>query len=405
MTIRRLSTLLLGMALGAAAAIPARPTAAQDPDAKVQRLGPMGWIGYTELRTNLPGGRHANEATKRACMVQADGSKRRVLGLELTDKPDSWTQFSGWSPDGKLAILLRASNPSDNAALEEKQSDFRMERRTCDGYLFNLATEKLTNMTAIERVSPNNVGLSFWPGEPHRLRFLALVGGRWRPYSMDLDGKNKKDLAKESGNLVHGASISPDGKRLAYEKDGYQLFLADADGGNARHIPTGHPFNFIPMWSPDGNWVLFLAGEHYNCHPHVLSKDGKELRKVGDRKGYKGVVDFLDVPDFHQGSSDLPCWSPDSKAIYFTARIGKSVEIMRTTPDGKERQLTHSKPGVLHYHTAVSPNGQWLVFGSTRSGVRQLYVMPTDGGEALAITSVQSGHAAMWPYWQTDSSR
>jgi TolB protein len=315
----------------------------------------------------------------RACLVQADGAKRRLLAQELTEKPHSWSQFTGWSPDGKLAIIVHASNHPDNAALEEKQRDFRFEGRSSASYLFNMATEELTSFPS------SSLGT--------------------RVTNMDLDARNKKDLAKKLGNLVHGVNISPDGKRLAYEDRGYQLFLADADGGNARHIETGHPFNFIPMWSGDGNWVLFLAGEHYNCHPHVLSKDGKELRKVGDRKGYKGVVDFLDVPDYHQGSSDLPCWSPDSKWIYYTAKIGKSVEIMRTTLDGKEQQLTHSKPGALQYHIAASPSGQWLVFGSTRSGVRQLYVMPASGGEALPITSMEPGQAAMWPSWQTKTRR
>ncbi|MBN1911935.1 MAG: hypothetical protein JW818_19595, partial [Pirellulales bacterium] len=36
-------------------------------------------IGYTEFRTNLPGGRHPNVATNRACLVRADGTDRRVL--------------------------------------------------------------------------------------------------------------------------------------------------------------------------------------------------------------------------------------------------------------------------------------------------------------------------------------
>ncbi|MFN7892327.1 MAG: hypothetical protein ACK5OC_18670, partial [Pirellula sp.] len=31
-------------------------------------------IGYTELQTNLPGGRHANVRTMRATVVRADGS-------------------------------------------------------------------------------------------------------------------------------------------------------------------------------------------------------------------------------------------------------------------------------------------------------------------------------------------
>ncbi|MBI3408596.1 MAG: hypothetical protein HY040_09600 [Planctomycetes bacterium] len=79
---------------------------------------------------------------------------------------------------------------------------------------------------------------------------------------------------------------------------------------------------------------------------------------------------------------------------------------MRTSlEEGKEQQLTRSKPGTLHYHPSVSLSGQWIVFGSTRSGARNLYVIPGDGGEALAITSMQRGQAAMWNYWQADAKR
>jgi TolB protein len=386
--------------------------AAQDKDAKVRqsarsvlkRLGLTGWIGYTEYRADLPGGRHPNQASMRAFMVQADGTRRRALGEELTGKPDTWTQFAGWSPDGRLAIFYSCANKPDNAALEEKQQTFRFEGRSSDCYFFDLAIAQLTNITAPQRVSPYNTGLSFWPGDPKKLKFTALVDGRWRPFSMDLNGHNKQDLSKGSATYVYGVNVSPDGKRQAYTID-YQLFLADADGSSARHIPTGHGFNFVPQWSPDGEQLLFLAGEHYNCHPHVLNKDGKELRRVGNRHGYKGVVDILDVPDYHGGSSDLPAWSPDGKWIYYTAKVGDSVELMRTSLEGNEQQLTRSKPGTLHYHTAVSPSGQWIVFGSTCSGARNLYVMPAGGGEALAITNMQRGQAAMWAYWQAEAKR
>jgi hypothetical protein len=43
--------------------------------------------------------------------------------------------------------------------------------------------------------------------------------------------------------------------------------------------------------------------------------------------------------------------------------------------------------------------------GSNRSGVRQLYVMPAEGGAALPITGVERGHAAMWAYWQAKTKR
>jgi Tol biopolymer transport system component len=386
--------------------------AMQDDDPKVrrlaasvlQRLGLEGWIGYTAYRAGLPGGRHANQTTMRAFLVRADGTKRHALAEELTKKPDTWTQFTGWSPDGRLALIYQGANTPENAALEEKQGAFRHAGRSGDCFTFDLATKTLTNLTGVERVSQYNMGLHFWPDDPKKLVFVALIDGQWRPFSMDADGRNKKDLAKGAGGFVYGVNVSPDGKHTAYTRD-YQLFLADGDVANAGHIKTGHPFNFVPTWSPDSQWLLFLAGEHYNCHPHILRNDGTGLRKVGDRQGYKGVVAILDVHDYHGGSSDIPVWSPDGKWIYYTARVGDSVEIMRTSLEGKPQQLSHSKPKTLNYHPAVSPNGQWLVFGSNRSGVRQLYVMPAEGGAALAITGMKSGEAAMWPYWQPGAKR
>ena len=78
-----------------------------------------GLIGYTELRTNLPGGRAANVFTMRACVVQADGKGRRELAPQLITNANTWTQFAGWSPDGRQAILGVGWEISDNAAWEE----------------------------------------------------------------------------------------------------------------------------------------------------------------------------------------------------------------------------------------------------------------------------------------------
>ena len=109
----------------------------------------------------------------------------------------------------------------------------------------------------------------------------------------------------------------------------------------------------MPTWSPDGAWVLFVAGEHYDCHPHVVKADGTGLKKLASRNGYRGVIDYLDVYDFHDGSSDLPVWAPDSKSVFYTAKVGKNVELFRVTLDGKPEQLTETPAGSMHYHPAA----------------------------------------------------
>ena len=73
---------------------------------------------------------------------------------------------------------------------------------------------------------------------------------------------------------------------------------------------------------------------------------------------------------------------------------------MRVSLLGKIEQLTKTPKSYLNYHPKFSPNGEWIVFGSNRTGTRQLYVMRADGGEASAITRVKPGWGAMWPSWQ-----
>jgi hypothetical protein len=149
---------------------------------------PDALIGYTEHRTDLPGGRHANVKTRRAVVVKADGTGRRVLAEQLTREAGHWTEF-GWSPDGKAARLSRYWKSDEVGKWEEEHKTFRPigDGVRHDVYLVDLASGKATKQTP----APD---------------------------------KKKSELIK---NLVHGMSISPDGKRGAYEDPAYRLFLAD----------------------------------------------------------------------------------------------------------------------------------------------------------------------------------
>ena len=362
---------------------------------------PDALIGYTELTTNLKAGRHANIVTMRAMVVRADGTGRRIVAGELSNEPNTWTQFAGWSPDGRSAILGRGWESPENGLWEEEHKQFRFtaDRWLYDSFLVDLENGRAENLTGVERVSFYNTGLFFWPGDRSKLGFQALIDGNSHPFQMDGDGRNKRDLTAESREFAYGFSASLDGRRIAYHKS-YRVYVADRDGSNARLVETGRPFNFSPQWSPNGSHLLFLAGKNYDCHPHIVQADGTGFRKIADRGGYRGVSEFLDVPDFHGGSSDVPVWAVDGKSIFYTSRVDSGVELFRVTLHGQIERLTETADGSLHYHPQPSPDGRWLVYGSKRDGIRDLYVMSLADKREYRITSLAPGRAAMWSHWQ-----
>ena len=125
------------------------------------------------------------------------------------------------------------------------------------------------------------------------------------------------------------------------------------------------------------------------------------LRELAHANGYRGYVFFLDVYDYHEGSTDQPAWGRDGEWVYFTTRIDdRTTDIVRIHVDGRTEQLTRSAPGTLNYQPLPSPDGKWVCFGSNRAGTRQLYVTNAEGAFVYPITDVSSGWGAMWPHWQ-----
>jgi hypothetical protein len=192
---------------------------------------PDALIGYTELSTNLPGGRHANVVTMRGVVVRADGTDRRVLAQELTREPSTWTQFAGWSPDGRFAILGRGWESPENGRWEEEHKQFRFSADDClhDSFLVEMNSGRTENVTGVDRVSFYNSGLFFWPGDPSKLGFQAHVAALAE--------------AGRTGGLKSPLLLAPgaDERRKAGNAAGRELLIAIGD----RATDRGRGFAFF----------------------------------------------------------------------------------------------------------------------------------------------------------------
>src|SRR3989304_7046770 len=80
------------------------------------------------------------------------------------------------------------------------------------------------------------------------------------------EGKEKEGLPLEPTRRIEfetdegtwlSLDVSPDGRSLLLEIAG-DLYALPIEGGEARGVLTGPPFESQPRFSPDGKWIAFL---------------------------------------------------------------------------------------------------------------------------------------------------
>lgn len=107
-------------------------------------------------------------------------------------------------------------------------------------------------------------------------------------------------------------------------------------------------------------------------------------------------------------SVSSPRFSPDGKRVAFVIR---SADLKRDVFDSNVYIVSADGGEPLQFTTSQaedtdpqwSPDGRWLAFVSRRDGVPQVYVIPTSGGEATAVTRFEGGASS--PRFALDGDR
>ena len=174
---------------------------------------------------------------------------------------------------------------------------------------------------------------------------------------------------------MQSANWAPDGKSIYVYEDGHVVrvpYLTPAAGGAPQVIDTGALVDCSGNYglSPDGKWLAVSCTETKGG-PHevyLLPAGGGTPRRVTN-----GAA-----------SSFFHAWSPDSHTVAFTRGSASRADIF-TVPatGGAEARLTSD---MINDGPDYSPDGRFIYFDSSRSGVTQIWRMKADGSAAEQLT-------------------
>jgi WD40 repeat protein len=207
---------------------------------------------------------------------------------------------------------------------------------------------------------------------------------------------------------------SPNGEKLAYSNAG-DLFLAKADGSDARKLITTRNFIQHLVWSPDGSRLQFDAQENKDVGPYSLwevSVDGTGLHRflpgsrnsaccgrwTADGKYFVfqssnqiwavrrgGGLPLSEAQPTQLTSSPLsltwPLPSKDGKKLFVVGEIHRG-ELTRY--DAKSGQFSDFLGGISAEFVTGSKDGRWVAYVSYPEGA--LWRSKPDGSERLQLT-------------------
>ena len=187
---------------------------------------------------------------------------------------------------------------------------------------------------------------------------------------MNVDGSAKRPLVATSAG-EYSPAWSPDGSRVSYvvdTDDGAELYVVDVATRATRQLTFGHS-DWDPDWSPDGSQLVFTriheTEDEYRGQLFVVPASGGEPRQI--------VVD--------DGDDWSPAWSPDGRKIAFVggpAEFGY-IEVLDLA-SGIRNRLTH---GGEEWLPAWLPDGR-LTF-TDASEDDEIAVVNADGSNRARL--------------------
>ena len=265
--------------------------------------------------------------------------------------------------------------------------------------------------------SVSNEPAEFWAlplpsGPPRRIADVTGYGGKWSPdgrqlvfikgvnvYLARADGTDARKLST-GANGAGGPEFSPDSTRIRFnvfndKENSYSIWEIRTDGTNLHPLLLGWrkvPAECCGVWSPDGRYFLFLAYDN----PLLVGANIWALRESNSAfRKYPSRLFQLTAGPMLFGAMT---WSPDGKKL-FAQGLQNRGELVRY--DAQRREFVPFLSGIWATDLRFSRDGKWLAYVSYPEGT--LWRSRVDGSDRLQLTNPPV--FAALPRWSPDGTQ
>ena len=224
-----------------------------------------------------------------------------------------------------------------------------------------------------------------WSPTGKAVVFTVLGNTGTQVQELDVRTGSTRRISQIRAGLNITPVYQPRGNAILYSQGsgyGTDLVLAGLDSSKPKKLTIGRGTdNTSPSYSPDGTQIAFISGKSGSPQVYIMDADGSNVQLLTPYKA--GVRSYRASPD----------WSPDGRAIAYEQQNGNFQVWMIDLRDRVPKQLTSEGE---NEDPSWAPDGRHIVFTSTRSSEKQLWIMDTESGRARQLTHTKGARLAAW---------
>ena len=185
--------------------------------------------------------------------------------------------------------------------------------------------------------------------------------------------------------------VSPDGTRVAVDvlgPEGGDIWIHDLSRGTETILTTDPANDYGPLWTPDGEWVVFTS-----------TREG-QVGVFQKRADTPGDAERLTAESEGTAVIQSTSWSADGQTLLFWEISGTgaaSIDIGLLSLEGdRAKELLLGTEEFNEAVPAISPDGDWIAYDSNETGELEVYVQRFPGLGGKVTISTDGGSQPLW---------